>query len=276
MKFIIDNNFNKEKCNDYVAIAYKLLDPDAEGVPLPDGVTKARYVRASRKEGLTSITLKREYQLLPIIRQCKENNLQRSVMVIFGASGSGKSVLTNSISEIYKSMQPNHKIFLISNNNAKHDKSLEHEIYTFIHSDEIIEKYSDPKELGDFRTNSDFDNSLIVFDDVDYENDKKAKNTFFAFLGVLLKFKRKNLINIIYTTHHVSDYKYTKELLRELTDYFIFGGDIKNRSNRVLAYYLQLTKKEIRRLTSSKNATWSGINTARRTVLTPNEIYSLE
>lgn len=275
MKFIIENNFEKDKCNDYIAIGYKVNSPNSEGVPEPDGITPATFVRVSRNEGHISLKLKREYRFLPIIQQCKTNNLQRSVIVIFGASGSGKSVLTNSICKTYNKFKPNQKIYFISNNNVKIDKSLTHEIYTFIKADDIIEKYSDPEELNDFKTNNDFNNSLIVFDDVDFENDIKAKKVFFAFLGVILKFKRKNLINVIYTTHHVTDYKYTRELLRELTDYYFFGGDIKNRSNRVLAEYLKLTKPEIARLTSDENSTWKGINTTKRVVLSPNEMYSL-
>ena len=55
-------------------------------------------------------------KLIPLIKICDPKNKQRSVIVIFGKAGSGKSVLTNNMCELYRVQNPTQKIYFISNN----------------------------------------------------------------------------------------------------------------------------------------------------------------
>lgn len=276
MKYFTEQKYDKNTCDDYIGIVFRTI-PKEKGLYEVDDSEPAYYLKCGPDsgKGASEVNFSVSYKILPILNQHVKDNLQRSVMVIFGASGSGKSVLTNQVCEIYHLLNPRQKIYFISNNNVYRDTSLNHGIYTFIKADDLLEKYSDPEIFKDFKTNNDFDNSLMVFDDIDFSESKESKKLFFGFLNIILKFKRKNLINVIFTTHDVSDYSYTRTLLSELNQYVFFAGDLKNRSNRVLQTYLKLRPKEIERMTEQSSSRWICINSTKRTVLSEDQIYSL-
>lgn len=266
MFYSADKHFKKENMSSYVAVAF---DTDQKDQDL-------YYIKAARER-----TRKRfpfidyrdtPYEFIPILSADPE---QRDVLVCFGASGSGKSYFANKIAIIYKDMNPKRKIYFITNNNFQRDTALTHSLYEFINLNDLLDEYNQPGALEEFKINDAFDNSLIVFDDIDLQEDKGKKELFFTFLGVILKFKRKNQVSVIYTTHHVSDYKYTRELLIEQTCYIIFSGDLKNRSNRVLTDYLKLSSDEVSKIVNNDSSRWTCIKTRYRTVITQKEIYGL-
>lgn len=284
IKYSFDRKFDRKQIDKYVAFCYNVKENELK--PQDDIDTKKPYYfikYENKDEDDNTPKLHSElrvdrsmFRFIPMIRGYKENNKQRSVIYIQGASGSGKSVLTNTIATLFHNQYPNQKIYFVSNNNVFKDDSLTHSIYTFIKLDDLITKYSNPFEMKAFKTGSDFDNSLMIFDDVDLNDNIKHKKIFFAFLGILLKFKRKNLINIIYTAHDQTDYNYTRLLLVELNMIVIYNGSLMNRSNRILKHYLKLTTDEIKRITENKTSRWSCINCDLKTVITQNEIYGLK
>lgn len=278
MPYILDEKMNQEYVDKYIAIAYKVLNPDSDSPPEFDPQERPRWLRQSNQGPHEEIKLIEGVQFLPIVQMTNPKNIQRSVFVIFGMGGSGKSVLTNSICQTYNALNPKKNIYFITNNNYKIDSALDHDIYKFINADDFFDNFlENPDELKSFKTEtSNFDDSLIVFDDIDFEENIKKKKIFFNFVDILLKFKRKNSINIIYTTHDVTDYKYTRGLCREMTDYIFFGFDLRNRSNRILETYLKLSTKEIHRLTSNKKSRWIMVNAVKRFALATNEIYSFQ
>lgn len=276
MRYTFDKKLNGKEINKYIAFCYAVKKNEENPVDDIDYDKQHHFARYGEGDGEDVDLDINEFKLIPMIKGYDPNNKQRSVIVVFGMSGSGKSVLTNSICELYKSMNPKKKIYFLTNNNYMKDTSLNHSIYEFLNVNELIKKYSNPQELDKFRTGSDFDDSLMVFDDIDLNDNPKAKKILFAFLGVILKFKRKNLISVIWTTHDISDYNYTRLLFVELNAYVMYNGNLQNRSNRVLEHYLKLTKDEIRRLTDNKTSRWSCIFTDIKTVVTQNEIYSLK
>lgn len=261
-------NSNKSS---YVAVAYDSNEDNTDDNDL-------YYVKATQ-------TVKRNmfpevdytettFKLLPML-QIDEENQQRTICVLYGSSGSGKSYLANKIAMLYKQLYRRNKIYFISNNDYKNDKALTHEIYTFINLDKLMEHYESDDALEDFKNNDDYANSLIVFDDIDLEENIPRKKIFFNFLDIILKFKRKKMINVIYTTHAISDYKYTRTLINEQNMYVSFNTDLRNRSNNIYTTYLKLTGDEISRITNNEKSRWTAINTRMKLVITESEIYRL-
>lgn len=278
MKYIFDKKIDKSKINKYIGFCYtvkKNNDKPWDDVDYNKQHYFARYDDDNGKSNEVDMDIN-EFKLVPMIKMYDPQNKQRSVVVIFGKSGSGKSVLTNRMCELYISLNPKKKIYFITNNNYLKDQSLNHDIYEFMNLNELIKKYSNPDELDKFKISDEFDDSLIVLDDIDLNDNVKAKKVFFAWMGIILKFKRKNLISLIYTCHDISDYQYTRLLFVELNMYVLYNGSLMNRSNRVLEKYIKLTKDEIRRITDNKSSRWTAIDCDIKTVLTENEIYSLK
>lgn len=257
---------NKNKDN-YIAVSYDMSDKDD---------IKMVYIKAteqSRKKTAEIDFSNTQLQLLPIL---SNDNEQRDVMVIFGASGSGKSYLSNQIATMYHVFNPTKKIYFISNNNYMEDKALTHSMYTFLKLNELIETYAEKEEIEDFKNSSvDYKNSLIVFDDIDFDRDVESKKIFFSFLNIILKFKRKANISVIFTTHDVTDFMYTRPLFNEMTCYISFSGDLKNRSNRVYKDYLKLTSQELDKIANNQSSRWTCVKTRYKLVITEKEIYRL-
>lgn len=277
MNYSLSKTFVKKNCDDYIGVVYKvnIIDKNKNKFEI-DSTENLYFLKSSKQETAKStknLELDYNYRILPILHQSVPDNIQRDICVIYGASGSGKSKLSNDITELYKNLNPKNKIYFVSNNNVSMDTSINHEFYIFITVDELLERY-DEENIEDFKTNNNFDNSLIVFDDITFEN-KKKKHQFFSFLNIILMFKRKNNISAIYTTHHISDYQYTRTLLNEMTIYITFSCDLKNRSNRVFTDYLKLNKSEIDKITSSSSR-WNCINTRAKTIITESEVYSVK
>lgn len=276
MHYSFENKIDKKDAHKYFAFCYSVKKNEEK--PWNDIDCNKKYYFARYSDGKENdIVLDIEkYKLIPLIKICDPKNKQRSVIVIFGKAGSGKSVLTNNICELYRVQNPLQKIYFISNNNVMRDTSINHAIYEFINLNQLIKRFSNVEEMEKFRTSDEFDNSLIVFDDIDLNDDIKKKKVFYTFLGIILKFKRKNLISVIFTTHDISDYRYTSLLFIELNMYIIYNGNLMNRSNRVLEKYLKLTQKEIKKITDNKTSRWTAIDVDIKTVITENEIYGLE
>ena len=259
-----DAEIKKSNMNNYVAFAHDTK------------TDKIGYIKATEDSVNKTVELNLYGTSVELIPLLSLDPAQRDVMVIFGASGSGKSYLANKISLLYNNFYPSRKIYFITNNNANKDKALDHDIYIFLKLDDVIEKYSNEEELKDFKVNNEYNNSLIVFDDIDLAENIDSKRIFFAFLGVILKFKRKNNISVLYTTHHISDYKWTRELLVEQTCYIAFTRGLKNRSNRIYTDYLKLEKDEIDRIVKNNRSRWTCIKDSYKLVITEKEIFSLD
>lgn len=281
MRYTFDEKIIEKDINKYFAFCYSVKKNDDkpwEDIDYNGKYYFARYLNDTEGQNKSeNIILDIEqFKLIPLIKGYDPKNKQRSVIVIFGKSGSGKSVLTNRICELYHSMNTDKKIYFVSNNNYMKDTSLNHDLYEFINLNHLIKRFSNPVEMEKFRNGDEFDNSLMVFDDIDLNDNIKDKKTFFVFLGIILKFKRKNLISVIFTTHDVSDYQYTRLLFVELNMYIIYNGSLMNRSNRILEHYLKLRTDEIKRITDNQQSRWTAIDADIKTVITENEIYALK
>lgn len=217
-------------------------------------------------------------KFLPMLHQnAKGGGIQRSVITIFGSSGSGKSTVTTRLCQIYHGLNPDNKIYYISSKNMLIDPSFKKELYSYVNFADFMEKYSDDEELDNFRLGHDLDNTLLVFDDLIFKDNKQKQKFYDGFMTILLNLKRMNYVSCIYAIHETSDYKNTRLLFNEMTAYICFPQlDLKNRSSLILKDKLKLNKNEIKKITSSTlNSRYVCVMTRERCVVTENEIFSL-
>ena len=275
----INDTFDEEDKMNYIGILYETNEQPGS-IPYPNQ-KKIKYISAKESKDVEEITdddilelkIKKNSQryFLPIITFNTNKNIQRDVFIVFGASGSGKSVFINFLAMLHSKLQPTQKILFFTNNNYKIDTSLSHELYEFVDLEEMLHDI----DIKEFQTSNQYDNTLLIFDDCDLDHDMDLKRKYYNFLSVLLKFKRKNRINLIISCHDESSGRWSKLLFIEMTNYVFFNNSLKNRSNIILKDYLKLTSLEIKELTTS-NKSWIVINTKKKTVITPKKIYTLE
>lgn len=283
MSFKIVENFNKDNPSQNIAICYKIKkdhEYKPDDVDEKNHIFWLNYDQRNKKEKQEIDLSNMNYRFFPIIESSTNENKQTTRMVIFAKAGAGKTVLINRMCELFHLQYKDKPIFFISNNNVRKDESLTHSIYTFISLDKLIKKYSNEKEMNDFKkgiNNGDcFDDSLVVFDDCQLNENKQKKTIFYEFVNVILNFKRKNLIHFIFTTHNVSDGLYTRNLFTELTHYIFYTGSILNRNNLILERKLKLSSDEIRRMTDNDETRWTCILVDKKVVLTQTECYKLK
>lgn len=277
--------YDERKCDDYIAYEYPIVYTDIDkGYYEPQKQTPGFFIDATTKELKNTVSkytlkpLNAKHKFLPILHQNTKNssNIQRDVCVVFGASGSGKSTTTTKMAQIYKGLNPENKIYYISSKNMLIDPSFKKDLYQFISFDDFMERFSIDEELDEFRTGHELDNSLIIFDDLIFKNNKLKQKFYDGFMTIVLNLKRMNYISLIYCMHEMSDYKNTRTLFNEMTMYICFSCDLKNRSSLILKDKLKLTKEEIQKITSSSaNSRFSCILTRARCVITENEIFSV-
>ena len=115
-----------------------------------------------------------DHRIMFLPQMNRKGEEERDVLYISASSGLGKSYLVNQFAEVYNIEKENkNKIFFLTSNNHEKDKSLSQDIYNFINVDEFIDYYSGGENMKTFiKDGSEFDNSLIIFDDIGAINDK--------------------------------------------------------------------------------------------------------
>lgn len=280
---MICEKFKKEDLPYYIAIAYKINYKDDkmhEDEITLDDKEKPIFIRQKfpkEQNSFEEIETDDDMRLMFMPKICREDEQQRAVVYISGASGEGKSYLMNMYADLYHQYYPQNKIFYFTKNNASKDRSLDREKYTIIDVEKFLEKYSDEDEFDKFITDGkEWDNSLMIFDDIGaLEKDKKADKIMWSFINILLENKRKNGINILIISHIPTNFKKTMLLIRETTTYVCFPSNLQVKSDRFLKSYLGLTKDQLEYIVSIKNSKWCGIDCKKRILITSREIKPL-
>ena len=284
MKYSVVKNYEKEKSNEYVVCTFKAAkNINTNSPPEIDYTFPLTYVKQCGNGRYDSIKYDNSFKNVPLCYETtpsdlKHNvNIQRSIIYIYGSSGSGKSYLMNQIASMYHNLQER-KIFYISGNNASRDSSITKEIYTFISQTEFLDLFESDEAIEEWgKTGTLFDNCMIIFDDIAFK-EKKLLQKFQAILNIILKFKRKNNLTCVLTSHekNLKNGLYPSDIFVELTHYIFFGNDLLNRNSRILKVHFNLENDEIHRIKMNKDTRWTCIITKRLTVVTENEIYELK
>ena len=280
---------NKKESKDYFACIYKIKYKDkykrewevTKDISDDDPPVWVRtsYNFDDPAKCFHSLELDDEYRILPLPYIPLKSEQERSTICISGASGKGKSWLINEISEMYKTLWPNNKIYFFTKNDWSNDRSLNKDIYEFVNVNKFIEKYSSEEALEEFLLTKEFNDSFFIFDDIAAleKISKVAAHTLQTIIDIILENKRKAQVSIAILSHVPTNYKKTALLIREMKQYYLFPSVLQAKSDRILNTYLGLTRKEIKRIVEddSTDTTWLCVENERRIIFTQRKIYFL-
>ena len=188
--------------------------------------------------------------------------------LIAGPTGSGKSYkIAQYLTAILK---PNSKknIYLFSDveSDPVLDK-LKFNLKRIMLNNELIDNPIQPKEL---------ENSICIFDDIDSISDKKLKTVVETLLDSLLKRGRHEGIEIICTSHLLTDYKRTRVILSEVSFITLFcRSGSSNSIQYLLSKYVGLSKKQISDIFNINARSVTIFNHYPKMVISDKEIYIL-
>ena len=199
-------------------------------------------------------------------------------ILIAGEKGSGKTTLAANFALKYKTMYPNHHLYLISPvYNNKRLMSLNPTKINMSDMDKSHENFVDP----DLKINpDDLKNSLVIFDDLEYyDEDKERKGIMsgvYSLLNNILICGRKNNISVVYIRHCMNDYKKTITIQRESTAIFFStkGGlisDIKRTLDKQ-----GYSRKQIKEILSLRSSFIGVIKSCPRYILGSDIAKSLD
>jgi predicted AAA+ superfamily ATPase len=200
-------------------------------------------------DGFDNDTITKQFSSLKLpnngkFQQIPDEETTRAVVYITGASGSGKSTYCASYIKEYKKLFKKNNIYCFSA--LKDDESLDVIKPKRIKIDNSL--IDDPLDVADF------ENSLVVFDDIDVISDKKQREAVYNILNQILEVGRHHKISCIITNHLATNGKDTKRILNECHSvvYFPFSGSGVGLK-RLLVDYLGLDKKDISKAKKCKS-----------------------
>jgi len=166
-----------------------------------------------------------------------DENKERFISYICGASGSGKSYFASDLANSYKKQHPENPVYLLS----------------YVDSDSSIERVKnieriklDEEFLAADLNAEDFANSLLIFDDCDCITSKPMKLKLKDLLGKLLNTGRHSGASVIYLSHIACGGLETKGILNECHSLTFFPQSLAGRSRAyLLGQYLGFNRKQI-------------------------------
>lgn len=178
---------------------------------------------------------------------------KRSCIYIQGPSGVGKSTAAERWAWAYQAVYPERDVYLISQIEDDDDYSTLPGIQRIPHTD---------YDLGELRMNW-FRDSLIIFDDTDTISNPEQQMNVQRFKERVLETGRHTNTSVIITSHIFSNYKETRRVLNECSQYILFPKTVWPAAlTRALTSYIGLTKKQIEDIKErSRSSHWCLINT---------------
>jgi hypothetical protein len=176
-------------------------------------------------------------------QQVPDENTERQIMYITGASGSGKSTYIANYCKRYKKAFPNNEIYVFSA--LGEDKSLDVIKPNRLKLDERM--VTDPLTVDDFK------DSMAIFDDIDVIGDKKIRDAVYQVLNALLETGRHTKTSVCISNHLPTAGKDTRRVLNEAHSVVWFphsGNGVGMR--RLLIDYLGLDKLIIKKIKKMK------------------------
>lgn len=176
-------------------------------------------------------------------QQVPDENTERQIMYITGASGSGKSTYIASYCKKYKKAFPNNEIYVFSA--LGEDTSLDVIKPNRIKLDERM--VTDPLTVDDFK------DCMTIFDDIDVIGDKKIREAVYQVLNAILETGRHTKTSVCISNHLPTAGKDTRRVLNEAHSVVWFphsGSGVGMR--RLLIDYLGLDKLIIKKIKKLK------------------------
>tara|TARA_R110000850_G_scaffold41987_1_gene108190 strand:- start:47 stop:982 length:936 start_codon:yes stop_codon:yes gene_type:complete len=183
---------------------------------------------------------------------------ERSVMMIGGMSGSGKSYFTAECAKQYHRQYPKHKIILFSNKTE--DPVFDRLAY-------IDRIKIDDSIIDDPITMLELSNSLCIFDDVECNPNKDIEKEVERIIALCLQQGRSSKCSIIMITHQLNNGAKTKLILTECHSVTLFPSTVTTYSlNYLLNKYFGFDKTQIKKIKTLPSR-WATIHKCPPTVV---------
>jgi len=200
-------------------------------------------------------------------QQIPDPEVERQILYIFGASGSGKSTYARKFIEQWLKGHKDGDIYLFSA--LKDDESLD-ELKPNLKRIKIDEKLiNEPLEAEHFK------DSMVIFDDIDVIREKELKEAVYTILNGILETGRHFNTWCISTNHLPSNGADTRRILNECHSitYFPHSG-AGAQQKRFLENYAGLDYKEIKKI-KKLNTRWATIfKTYPMCVMTEKDLFT--
>jgi GTPase SAR1 family protein len=200
-----------------------------------------------------------------IFQQIPDPEIERQILYIFGASGSGKSTYARKFIKEWKRMTKSNDVYLFSA--LKDDDSLEEiKPKRITINDKLVTDPMDPEMFHD---------SLVIFDDIDVIKVKAHKEAVYNILNGILETGRHYNTYCISTNHLPSNGADTRRILNECSSitYFPHSG-AGSQQRRFLENYAGLDIKEIKRIKKLKTRWATIFKTYPTCVMTEKELFT--
>lgn len=173
-------------------------------------------------------------------------NIPGQVQNIFvtGPSGSGKSVFTSKYINNYHVMFPENRIFVVSK--KKEDPAFDQ--FDYIKRIPL----DDPVELALLDV-AHFENSLVVFDDIENIMDKTVRKIIYELKGNLLETGRSKGVYVVICAHIALGNLDTKKDLNECQYFVIFADTSVKAKKSLLETYVGLNARNIKKVAGISN-----------------------
>lgn len=182
----------------------------------------------------------REFKRLEIPNEAKfqqvaDTTKEREILYITGCSGSGKSTYTRKFIEQLKKVKKDIQVYLFSALNE--DESLDSVEPKRIQLDESL--VDDPIDIKEF------ENSVVIFDDVDVIPDKKIREAVMKIMNLALEVGRHHKVNMVITNHLPTNGRDTRRILNEASSFTYFPHSANARIKYFLTEYVGIDKKMV-------------------------------
>lgn len=206
----------------------------------------------------------------PVFTTEKNRETNRDIVYICGKNGSGKSYYAGEYVSLYAKMFPDDKIVLItrlSEDTTFTKLGIEKRLHRIVVSDKILQ---DKFELDDFK------HSLVIMDDVDSsKNSKELKKYIHRLRDDLIENGRHHLINMLITSHQITNYKDTRTVLDECSCIVLFPNmNIPYQIDRVLKTYFSMNSNQRKKIFDLPSR-WVAINNKYQFITHQHGIYMM-
>lgn len=175
---------------------------------------------------------------------------QRDCIFITGRSGSGKSTWCAKYAQLYNTMFPDKRVVIVSA--LEQDKAFD--------DLDFVERLVLDEEFAESEVSYDqFENALIIFDDIWMIKDKQTKTAVVKLMNEILDLGRHQDLTTLITAHITTNYAETRKILSEIKMIVLFGHKTNATAQRYLKNYSGLNKKNIE-LINKLPSKWVAVN----------------